>query len=148
MKKILKTLNFRVVFVILFAFFALAQNETIYTSSVSAAEPILEQTAVSAQSGQGIDKIQLSTKNKVFNKADSQSADQNANLKNKLIKFLTALFGVIVSSLTIFFVLKLYKKFGLKGNSDGANIDYSKTLESPKDFKDAINLFLDKTDKE
>lgn len=64
-----------------------------------------------------------------------------------LIKFFSAMFGVLVSILVIWLSLILYKKFMLKNNSKLDNVDYDKTLESPKDFKEAINLFLDKTDR-
>ena len=49
--------------------------------------------------------------------------------------------------LAIFFGLKFYKNFTFKNSAKLDNIDYNKTLESPKDFRNAINIFLDKTDK-
>lgn len=64
-----------------------------------------------------------------------------------ILKFLAAMAGVLLSSLAIFGGLKLYKKFVLKNNLKTDNTNYSKTLESPKTFKEAINIFLDKTDK-
>lgn len=73
---------------------------------------------------------------------------QKTGFKYKIFKFFTAMFGVLVSIIAIFFGLKLYKKFVLKNNLNLDNINYDETLESPKDFKEAINLFLDKTDKE
>lgn len=69
------------------------------------------------------------------------------DFKVNLLKFLLAMVGVLVSALAIFLVLKLYKKVTLKNNLNLGDIDYDKTLESPKDFKEAINIFLDKTDK-
>lgn len=66
---------------------------------------------------------------------------------NKFFRFIMAMFGVFVSALSIFIGLKIYKKLVLKNNSKLDIIDYDKNLESPKDFKEAINLFLDKTDK-
>lgn len=64
-----------------------------------------------------------------------------------IVKFLSAMLGVLISVLAIWIGLKIYKKFILKDYSKSNEIDYNKTLESPKDFKEAINLFLDKTDK-
>jgi hypothetical protein len=63
-----------------------------------------------------------------------------------LVKFLIAMFGVLVSAGAIFVGLQLYKKFVLKQiqNTDDANYN---TLNSPKNIKEAINMFLDKTDK-
>lgn len=69
------------------------------------------------------------------------------DFKVNALKFLLAMLGVLVSALAIFLVLKLYKKVTLKNNLNLGDIDYDKTLESPKDFKEAINIFLDKTDK-
>lgn len=72
---------------------------------------------------------------------------KKTGFKYTMFKFLIAMLGVLISSLAIFIVLKLYKKFILKNNVKLNSIDYDKTLESPKDFKEAINLFLDKTNK-
>lgn len=72
---------------------------------------------------------------------------QKTGFKYKLFKFFTAMLGVLISSLAIFGGLKIYKNLMLKNNSKSDTIDYNKNLESPKDFKEAINLFLDKTDK-
>lgn len=64
-----------------------------------------------------------------------------------ILKFFASMLGVVVSALVIWIVLKLYKKFVFKANSKLDNTDYNTTLESPKDFQEAINLFLDKTDR-
>jgi len=64
-----------------------------------------------------------------------------------LFRFLMAMLGVIVSSAAIFLGLKLYQKFVLKKGLSSDEKDYENTLESPKDFKEAINSFLSKTDK-
>lgn len=73
--------------------------------------------------------------------------DEQMGFKYAFFKFFVAMMGVLVSALAIFAGLKIYKKFVLKNNSKLDNVDYDKSLESPKDFKEAINLFLDKTDK-
>lgn len=69
------------------------------------------------------------------------------SLKASLFKFVLAMLCVLISSLVILTGLKFYKKIGLKNKSKTDNIDYSKSLDSPKDLKEAINIFLDKTDK-
>lgn len=69
------------------------------------------------------------------------------SLKASLFKFVLAMLCVLISSLAILTGLKFYKKIGLKNKSKTDNIDYSKSLDSPKDLKEAINLFLEKTDK-
>lgn len=72
---------------------------------------------------------------------------EHAGFKFAILKFLLAMLGVAISAAAIWIGLKLYKNFMLKNNLNIGNIDYDKTLESPKDFKDAINQFLHKTDK-
>lgn len=72
---------------------------------------------------------------------------EKGGFKYGLFKFFIAMAGVLISCLAIFGGLKLYKKILLKSSAKFDNIDYNKSLESPKDFKEAINLFLDKTDK-
>lgn len=73
---------------------------------------------------------------------------EKTGFKYGFFRFLLAMLGVLVSSGAIFLGLKLYKNVILKNNTKLDNLDYNKTLDSPKDFKEAINLFLDKTDKE
>lgn len=72
---------------------------------------------------------------------------KSENRPSPIMQFLLAMFGVLLSSLAIFGGLKLYKKFVLKNNTKTDNINYGNTFESPKTFKEAINIFLDKTDK-
>ena len=72
---------------------------------------------------------------------------KQGGLKQSLFRFFMAMLGVVVSSLAIFGGLKLYQKFGLKNTAALDEKDYENSLESPKDFKEAINLFLNKTDK-
>ncbi len=67
--------------------------------------------------------------------------------KYGILKFLLAMTGVIVSALAIFLGLKIYQKFVLNKGTMPAKTVSGSELETPKDFKDALNLFLDKTDK-
>lgn len=82
------------------------------------------------------------TNNKCF---AAETAVEPTGFKFMIIKFLTAMLGVAVSALAIFVGLKIYKKFVLKNDTKTSDIDYNESLESPKDFKEAINIFLDKT---
>lgn len=92
---------------------------------------------------------------KIFSDAPKTIPEKNAyelthtrtGPKYIIFKFFATMFGVLVSALAIFLGLKIYKKFVLKSNENIDKIDYSKSLEGPKDFKEAINMFLDKTDK-
>lgn len=72
---------------------------------------------------------------------------EKKSFKYNLFKFFTAMFGVLVSALAIFFGLKVYKKFVFKNMQPADKEDFEKSLNSPKDFKEAINLFLGKTEK-
>lgn len=85
----------------------------------------------------------------VIPKKNTYTADNAPEIgfKHAFLKFLLAMLGVLVSSLAIFAGLKLYKKIVLKSDIRQGEIDYDKTLESPKNFKEAINLFLHKTRK-
>ncbi|HPT41196.1 MAG TPA: hypothetical protein PLG15_02310 [Candidatus Gastranaerophilaceae bacterium] len=67
--------------------------------------------------------------------------------KYGILKFLLAMTGVLVSALAIFLGLKIYQKFVLNKTTMPAKTVNGSELETPKDFKDALNLFLDKTDK-
>lgn len=67
--------------------------------------------------------------------------------KNGLFSFFMAMLGVFVSAVIIFVSLKLYKKFAINKGSQSSNESYKTSLDSPKDFKEAINLFLNKTNK-
>lgn len=85
----------------------------------------------------------------VFTGVEAFAADNSGpvNFKYAFIKFLLAMLGVLFSSLAIWASLKIYKKLVLKNDAKQSETDYDKTLESPKNFKEAINLFLNKTNK-
>ncbi len=62
---------------------------------------------------------------------------------NVLLKFFIAITWVIMSSLIIYFSLISYKKLSSKPKF-GIDVEEN-TLDSPKNFKEAINLFIKKT---
>lgn len=64
--------------------------------------------------------------------------------KSIIFKFMLAMLWVVISSAIIFLVLLGYKKIVIKKQ---VVIEKSKekSLESPKTFKEAVNLFLDIT---
>lgn len=66
--------------------------------------------------------------------------------ENKFLKFIIAMIGVAISALAIYGGLKLYKKIMESKGIYVSNPNDERSLESPKDFKTAINLFLNKTD--
>lgn len=65
---------------------------------------------------------------------------------NVIFKFLLALIWVTISSIIIFIILLSYKKLILKGKSITPTYESTEqSLDTPKNFKEAIKLFLDKT---
>ena len=62
---------------------------------------------------------------------------------NVLIKFFIAIAWVIISSLIIYFSLISYKKLSGK-HEFGIDVEEN-SLDTPKNFKQAINLFIKKT---
>lgn len=68
------------------------------------------------------------------------------SFKNILLKFVFAIIWVVFSSFAIFIILISYKKLILKekkGLPKYKNTEHS--LQTPKNFKEAFKLFLDKT---
>ncbi len=63
--------------------------------------------------------------------------------KSVLFKFAIAILWVIISSLIIYFSLMSYKRISSRTNF-GIDVEEN-TLNAPKNFKEAINLFLKKT---
>lgn len=98
--------------------------------------------------------ISKSTESQEVQKIANQSKKDIKNIKTKqdikilnlILKFILAMIWVVISSIIIFILLISYKRLILKDN--GQNITYentSQSLDTPKNFKDALKLFLDKT---
>lgn len=65
---------------------------------------------------------------------------------NIVFKFVLAMLWVFFSSVIIFVILLSYKKLILKGKPVTPTYESTEhTLDTPKNFKEAIKLFLDKT---
>lgn len=65
---------------------------------------------------------------------------------NIIFKFILAMIWVCISSSIIFIILLSYKKLILKGKPITPTYESTEqSLETPKNFKEAIKLFLDKT---
>lgn len=144
MKKLLKLLKLTIIFIAIFSTFVLISGESF--AFVISDAPVLKPVATNAQKIQTDSKVKQSTTIPEKN-AYKVTHLQPKGFKYAIFKFFLAMLGVLVSAVAIFAGLKLYKKLALKTNAKFDSIDYDKTLESPKDFKDAINLFLDKTDR-
>lgn len=65
--------------------------------------------------------------------------------KSTLFKFAIAILWVLISSIIIYFSLMSYKK--ISSRTDFGIDAEENTLNAPKNFKEAINLFLRKTKK-
>lgn len=100
-----------------------------------------------AQNATSDKQITPEAKPVVIPQKNAYAQDKERGFKYAIFKFLLAMAGVLLSSLAIFAGLKFYKKIVLKSDLKQGEIDYDKTLESPKNFKEAINLFLHKTRK-
>ena len=65
---------------------------------------------------------------------------------NIIFKFILAMVWVCISSVIIFIILISYKKLILKGKPITPTYESTEgSLDTPKNFKEAIKLFLDKT---
>lgn len=63
-----------------------------------------------------------------------------------VFKFILAMIWVVISSIVIFIILISYKKLILKGKPVRPTYETTEqSLDTPKNFKEAIKLFLDKT---
>ncbi len=63
-----------------------------------------------------------------------------------VFKFILAMIWVIISSIVIFIILISYKRLILKGKPVRPTYETTEqSLDTPKNFKEAIKLFLDKT---
>lgn len=142
MKKLLKV-NLILIFTIIISAFIIAVNP-IFAAQTPVASSIPANTSTTqTQAEQPMVKTQSIPQKNAYQLTHMEKK----GFKYAVFKFFISMFWVIVSALLIFLGLKFYKKMILKNNAKIDKIDYDKTLESPKDFKEAINLFLDKTDK-
>jgi len=65
---------------------------------------------------------------------------------NIIFKFILAMVWVCISSVIIFIILISYKKLILKGKPVAPTYESTEeSLDTPKNFKEAIKIFLDKT---
>lgn len=140
MKKHLKLINLLVILTIIFSTLIFTGTESFALNSQT---PSVQKTVGEKQSENSIEKVSTIPQKNAY----ALTHMKKAGFKYGIFRFLMAMLGVLVSSLAIFLGLKIYKKLILKNDAKFNNIDYDKTLESPRDFKEAINLFLNKTKK-
>ncbi len=90
-------------------------------------------------------KNQTEQKSVVGNEIKKQTKTKRSYV-NIVFKFILAMIWVCISSVIIFIILISYKKLILKGKPITPTYESLEgSLETPKNFKEAIKLFLDKT---
>ena len=82
----------------------------------------------------------------VIKKEIQKQTKPKKSFVNIIFKFILALVWVCISSIIIFIILLSYKKLILKGKPVTPTYESTEqSLDTPKNFKEAIKLFLDKT---
>ena len=64
--------------------------------------------------------------------------------KKLIMKFLYAMGGVVVSSMTLFIGLSIYNKIRNRVITTTCS-NYTNTLQTPNNLKDSINIYLERT---
>lgn len=142
-----KITNLILILAIIFSTVIFFYGSKTFALDTAATQSAAHSAAQSTQNNKTISNNQSSSESIPEKNLYELTHMEKKGVKYSLFKFLIAMAGVAFSALAIFAGLKLYKNFSLKHNEKFDNIDYDKNLESPKDFKEAINIFLDKTDK-
>ena len=106
---------------------------------------ILTKTPVTGIAGEvPVSNVQVKEEDVIKDIDELQEEDRFKKSKpNVLLKFFIAIAWVVISSLIIYFSLVSYKKIS-KRPEFGIDVEEN-TLEAPKNFKEAINLFIKKT---
>lgn len=148
MKKKLSFLNLSFITVAIFSTLAFAGVESLSVSNVAYAEQpqvtqqVPQQTASDKKTEQ-VDDAPQSIPEKNINTL--KNMDKNS-AKYKVFKFFISMLGVVISALAIYGGLKLYKTIISRASLFPKQPKYDNTLETPTDFKTAINMFLKKTE--
>lgn len=148
MNNLKKSLNLLFIITAIFSTLVFTGVETLAQDAVNTPTPSPTATAQATTPKASTQTPQTSKPQSIPQKNAYQITHMKQHsLKASLFKFVLAMLCVLLSSLVILTGLKFYKKISLKNKSKTDNIDYSKSLDSPKDLKEAINIFLEKTDK-
>ena len=97
-----------------------------------------------------VDKDVVLEQPSVVNTLDAeieQKTDYNQPISKRKIakKFLLAMSGVAISSLTIYFMLTIYNRIRDNYLNQVKTLDNETTLETPNNINSAVKIFLDKT---
>ena len=110
---------------------AVTENNTIQQAEtvVNNTTPVQQETAAYQE-----DKT---TKNKIVYK-------EPVSKRKIAMKFIYAMLGVAISSILLFVLLTIYNKIR-SGVVQPPSADYTNTLATPNNLKDAVNIYLEKT---
>ncbi len=148
MKKKLSFLNLSFMIVAIFSTLAFARVENVFSSSVAYAEQSQVTQQVSQQTENNKKPVRIDDAPQSIPEKNIQTLktmDKNST-KYKVFKFFVSMLGVAISALAIYGGLKLYKTIISRASLFPKEPKYDNTLETPTDFKTAINMFLKKTE--
>lgn len=111
-------------------------------------EPSLVNQAVNGTIENANQAIQEANQNEIrpIAKEVQKQTKPKKSYVNIIFKFILAMLWVAISSVIIFIILLSYKRLILKGKPITPTYESTEqSLDTPKNFKEAIKLFLDKT---
>lgn len=128
-------------------------NQNISTSPAKGDIEVRTQTTLNENVNQALNNseetdLEASSDSQIQQAIDNniKSEKPKSHVVNTVFKFLLAMLWVCISSIIIFIILISYKKLILKGKPVTPTYESTEeTLDTPKNFKEAIKLFLDKT---
>ncbi|MBR2525706.1 hypothetical protein IKE67_04505 [bacterium] len=123
------------------------QQQTVTTQAPENKNETLAHQAVTGSIDEAANALKNQTEQQsiVSNEIKKQTKTKKSYV-NIIFKFILAMVWVCISSVIIFIILISYKKLILKGKPITPTYEsLAESLETPKNFKEAIKLFLDKT---
>lgn len=123
-------------------------NPNLQTQTSTTTEETLAHQAVTGTVENANQAIQQANQIEITPIADEikKQTKPKRSYVSAIFKFILAMLWVCISSIIIFIILLSYKKLILKGKPITPTYESTEhTLDTPKNFKEAIKLFLDKT---
>ena len=123
------------------------QGAGIQQTQTENANETLAHQAVTGSIDEAANAIQNQTEQKsIVGNAIKKQTKTKRSYVNIIFKFILAMVWVCISSIIIFIILISYKRLILKGKAITPTYESTEqSLDTPKNFKEAIKLFLDKT---
>lgn len=126
---------------------ATQQTQTQTTQNQSATETLVHQAVNGTleNANQAIQEANQEEIKPITKEIQKQTRPKRSYI-NVIFKFVLAMLWVCISSVIIFIILLSYKRLILKGKPITPTYESTEqSLDTPKNFKEAIKLFLDKT---